>query len=67
MNFLADSIVLNQNGKMTTVPYKRNTDNHSFSFTLDNKTYNFRMFLDHKRRIIEDINDGMIMVLEKVK
>ncbi len=64
MNFLADSIVINQNGKLTTVPYKRNKDNHAISFTLKDKTYNFRMFLDEKRRILED-SDGMILVLEK--
>ena len=65
MTFQNDSITFNQNGKITTVPYKRNPDTHAFSFTLGDKQYNFRMFLYNKQRIIED-SDGMILVLDKV-
>jgi hypothetical protein len=64
MNFQADSIIINQNGKITTVPYTRNKDNHSFSFSLKNKQFNFRMFLYNKQRIIED-SDGLVLVLSK--
>lgn len=64
MTFNSDSILINQNGILTTVPYKRNKDTHAISFTLNNKKYNFRMFLDGNRRILED-SDGLIMVLEK--
>ena len=66
MTFQSDSILINQNGKLTTVSYTRNKDTHAISFTLNNKQYNFRMFLDGKRRILED-SDGLILVLEKVK
>jgi hypothetical protein len=66
LNFLSDSIEFNQNGKITTIPFKRNKDNHSFSFILNEKQYNFRMFLYEQQRIIED-GDGMILVLTKSK
>ena len=65
INFLSDSIAFNQNGKMSTVPYTRNKDTHAIGFTLDNKQYSFRMFLDDDRRILVD-SDGMLVVLEKV-
>jgi hypothetical protein len=66
MNFFTDSIAFNQDGKMSTVPFRKNKDNHSFSFTLNNKQYDFRMFLWEEQRIIED-SDGMILVLTKSK
>jgi hypothetical protein len=66
MTFEKDYLTLNQNGNVTTVPYTRNKDNHSFSFTLNNKLHNFRMFIYNKQRIIED-SDGLLMVLDKVK
>jgi len=66
MTFTNDSLTLNQNGKITTVPYVRNKDNHSFSFTLDKKAYSFRVFFNSSQSIIEDSN-GLLMVLEKVK
>ena len=65
MNFLADTIIFNQSGKTTSVPYTRNMDTHAISFTFGNKQYNFRMFLDDERRILVD-SDGTVMVLKKV-
>ncbi|HLG33832.1 MAG TPA: hypothetical protein VI757_03045 [Bacteroidia bacterium] len=66
LNFLSDSLIITQDGRMTTVSWTRNTDNHSFSFIFNNKPYHFRMFLYGKqKRIIED-SDGMLLVLEKV-
>ena len=64
MTFQSDSILINQNGKITTVRYTRNKDTHAISFTLNNKQYNFRMFIYNKQRILED-KDGLIMILEK--
>jgi hypothetical protein len=64
LNFQADSLIINQNGNVKTVAYARNKDNHSFSFILNGKQYNFRMFLYNKQRIIED-SDGHILVLTK--
>lgn len=66
MIFQSDSIQINQNGKLSTVFYTRNKDTHAIQFTLNNKQYNFRMFIDGQRRILED-TDGMILVLEKAK
>ncbi len=66
MDFKADSITINQQGKLTTVPYSRNTDTHATSFTLNDKPYNFRWFYYNKQRILED-SDGLLLVLEKAK
>jgi len=66
MNFQADSITINQNGKVTTVSYSRNKDNHSIGFSLNGKQYNFRVFFYNKQRILED-GDGLLVVLEKAK
>ncbi len=66
MTFQADSITINQNGKVTTVPYLRNHDTHAFSFSLNNKQYTFRVFFYNKLRILED-SDGLLVILEKAK
>jgi len=65
LTFQTDTISINQNGKLSSVPYTRNKDTHAIRFTLNNKQYNFRMFIDDKRRILED-SDGLLLVLEKV-
>ncbi len=65
MTFGADSLSLNQTGKNISIPYTRDKNNHSFSFTLNNKSYHFRVFYYDKFNLIED-DDGMIMVLTKV-
>lgn len=62
LTFQNDSILINQNGKVTTVAYIRNKDTHAVSFTLNNKQYNFRMFLWGNERILED-SDGLLLVL----
>jgi len=66
LNFLPDSLVITQDGRSTIVPWTRNPDNHSFSFTFNNTPYHFRMFIYGKhKRIIEGCN-GLPLVLEKV-
>ncbi len=65
MDFQKDSLILNQNGLRKSVPYQRDTNNHSFTFTLNEKQYNFRMFLYNNQRIIED-SDGMLIMLDKI-
>ena len=65
MNFKNDSLQLRQNGVVATVPILRNKYNHSFSFTLNNKDYYFRVFFYGDRRILVG-KDGLIMVLEAV-
>jgi hypothetical protein len=64
MTFKEDSIVLNRNGKIATVPYKRNKDTHAFSFKLNGKQYDFRVFIHEKERIIVD-KEGFVMVLKR--
>lgn len=65
MDFGADSLTLNQNGAITTVPFTRNKDTHAFTFALNSRQYSFRVFYYNKQRILED-NDGLLMVLTKV-
>ena len=66
LTFGEDSLTIGKNGKNITVPYQRNKDNHSFTFTTSRKEYHFRVFFDGEKRIIED-DKGMLMVLEKEK
>ena len=64
MDFTNDSIKITKNNNTSTVPYIRDKNNHSFSFSLDQKDYKFRVFLYDEKRIIED-NDGLLVILER--
>ena len=67
MNFLKDTLIITQDDIKTAVPYTRDPNNHSFSFTFNKELYNFRMFMiDVKKRIIEN-SDGRLLVLEEIK
>jgi len=65
MNFLKDTLIITQDDRKTAVPYTRNPNNHSFSFTFEKELYHFRMFfIDKGKRIIEN-SDGRVLLLEQ--
>ena len=64
MDFGTDSIIINQNGTITTVPYAQNKDTHAINFTLNNKQYKLRVFMHNEQKILED-SDGLLLVLDK--
>ena len=67
LTFNPDSLILDQNGRKTTVRWQRNKDDHSFWFNLAGKKYAFRVFLyGSDKRILED-SEGLLLVLEKAK
>jgi hypothetical protein len=64
MTFQSDSIHVKQHGKVSVIPYTSDKNSHAVSFSLNNKKYNFRVFLYGEKCILEDA-DGLMMVLEK--
>jgi hypothetical protein len=65
ITFSNDSLTINQNGKTTTVAYKRTTNNYAFSFTFNKSKYSFRVFSLDKLTIIES-KDGQLLGLTKI-
>ena len=64
LDFGTDSLTLNQHGKMTTVRYTRDTNDHSIRFRFLEKNYFFRVFIHNDQYILESA-DGLLMVLTK--
>lgn len=67
MTFEADSILIRQDGKLSTVPYSNNENTRVVGFTLNKVDYNFRMFLYDDNKIILENRDGSLLTLEKMK
>ena len=65
MTFGNDSLTFNQNGKITTVAYKRVKNNYAFSFTFNKSKYSFRVFSLDKLTFIESSN-GQLLALTKI-
>lgn len=64
LDFETDSLTLNQRGKITTIPYTRDTNDHSIRFRFLEKNYFFRVFIHNDQYILESA-DGLLMVLTK--
>lgn len=64
LDFGTDSLALNQHGKITTVPYTRDTNDHSIRFRFLEKNYFFRVFIHNDQYILESA-EGLLVVLTK--
>ena len=64
LDFGTDSLTLNQHGKITKVPYTRDTNDHSIRFRFLEKNYFFRVFIHNDQYILESA-DGLLVVLTK--
>lgn len=65
ISFTADSLTINQYGKLTTVKYNGSKETNSFSFFYDKKYYNFKVFAYKEQFILEEDN-GLLTVLTKL-
>lgn len=65
-HFQADKIIMKHREKTSTIPYKRNPDNHSIGFAYGNNKYLFSVFLNDKERILVNL-DGMLLFLTKAE
>ena len=66
MTFDEDSLTLKINLESVIIPYMRNKDNHSIKFIINDKSFQFRVFLYEDMRILED-EKGMLIALEKLE
>lgn len=64
LDFGTDSLTLNQHGKITKVPYTRDTNDHSIRFRFLEKNYFFRVFIHNDQYILESA-EGLLVVLTK--
>ncbi|MEO8150022.1 MAG: hypothetical protein ABI723_20455 [Bacteroidia bacterium] len=64
ITFTNDSIELNREGKLQTVPYQMNNNTQAFSFTVNQKEFKFRVFYGDGIVILED-EEGLIVELKR--
>jgi hypothetical protein len=64
LDFGTDSLTLIQRGKITKVPYTRDTNDLSIRFRFSEKDYFFRVFIHNDQYILESA-EGLLVVLTK--